>query len=91
MTSREKRELREKQQFRETLERTAMTLNAIYIASDMLGVDLTQPHSPVEQQLIARLEAVETMVKRVKPDGGLNSTQAVAVVVEQWVRENTDE
>jgi hypothetical protein len=39
------------------------------------------------EELEYRLHSIEKMIRVVKPQGGLESSQAVAVVVEQWKRE----
>lgn len=39
------------------------------------------------EDLEYRLHSIEKMIRVVKPHGDLNSSQAVAVVVEQWKRE----
>jgi len=41
----------------------------------------------VPKEVRRRCERVEELVNRVKPYGGLNSTQALAIICEQWKRE----
>lgn len=53
----------------------------IYFAQQMLGVD------DLPYDLYCRLERVQALLQKVKPEGGLVSTQVVASVVEQWERE----
>ena len=55
-----------------------------YHVASMFGVD-TFDEVPID--LIDRLEEVDAVIKRAKPDGGLMSTQVAAAVILQWRRE----
>lgn len=55
-----------------------------YHVAAMFGVDT---FGEVPADLIDRLEEVDAVIKRAKPDGGLKSTQVAAAVILQWRRE----
>jgi len=59
-------------------------MNCYEMANKMLdrGADEAIP-----TELADRLRAVESMIHAAKPHGDFNSSQVVACIVEQWLRE----
>ena len=59
-------------------------MNSYVMACQMLGL---HKGTDLPVGLEARLYAVEMLVKRVKPGCSLESSQVVAMIVEQWKRD----
>ena len=55
------------------------------VAEEMLGVD------ELPMDLESRLANIEAMIKTVKPNGNLSSTQVIAAAILQWKFESSVE
>lgn len=62
-------------------------MNCYEMANMMLGREADEA---IPAELADRLRAVESMIHVVKPQGDFNSSQVVACMVEQWMRERRE-
>ena len=61
-------------------------MNCYEMAKKMLGLEAEQD---LPTELESRLSTVEVMIHTVKPYSDLGSSQVVACMVEQWLREQS--
>jgi len=59
-------------------------MNCYEMANKMLGREADED---IPTELADRLRAVESLIHTVKPRGNFESSQVVACMVEQWLRE----